>query len=57
MTFLSVLIYSFKWNSSFQKVPWERIEFWHAIILAILTEILAIVTLYNAFIDFSDDKG
>ena len=57
MTFLSVLIYSFKWNSSFQKVPWERIEFWHAIILAILTEILAIVTLYNALMDFSDDKG
>merc|ERR1719370_328282 len=32
MTFLSVLIYSFKWNSYFEKVPWERIEFWHAII-------------------------
>ena len=57
MTFLSVLIYSFKWNSYFEKVPWERIEFWHAIVLAILTGILAIVTLYNAIMDFFDDKG
>ena len=57
MTFLSVLIYSFKWNSYFEKVPWERIEFWHAIIVAILTGILAIVTLYNALMEFPEDKG
>ena len=57
MTFLSVMIYSFKWNSYFEKVPWERIEFWHAIIVAILTGSLAIVTLFNALMEFPDDKG
>ena len=57
MTFLSVMIYSFKWNSYFEKVPWERIEFLHAILVAILTGILTIVTFYNALMEFSDDKG